>query len=242
MGNVVSAGARPEPGAPGGARRRAPRRASRPSTINKVCGSGLKAVMLAAQAIEAGDSRHRRRRRHGVDEPTRPYLLPAAREGLRLGHGKVVDSMIHDGLWCAVRRLPHGDDRRARRREVPRQPRGPGRLRRRTATARRPRARARAAPSRDEILPVDDPAAGRATPTVVDRDESVRADTTPESLGALKPAFDKDGTVTAGNAPGVNDGAAALVVMARRRRARARPDAARARSSARRPAASSRSG
>ena len=135
-----------------------------------------------------------------------PYLLPRVREGLRMGHGELVDSMIHDGLWCAFETVPHGQRRRGRRRALPRDPRGAGRVRRAQPPARR-RSATEAGWFKDEILPDRDPAEEGRPPIVVDRDESIRADTTVESLAALKPAFKKDGTVTAGNAPGVNDGA-----------------------------------
>ena len=123
--------------------------------------------------------------------------------------------MIHDGLWCAFDNCHMGISGRGRRRDVQRHARGAGRVRRREPppkAARRPRR----AWFKDEILPVSIPQK-KGAPVVVDRDESIRADTTAESLAKLKPAFKKDGTVTAGNAPGVNDGAAALVVMAAER-------------------------
>ena len=140
-----------------------------------------------------------------------PYLLKGARWGYRMGHGEVVDSMLAEGLTCAIEGVPHGHHRRG----------GRGEVRRRAAPSRtRSPPRASAAPSRrcatgafaDEIVPVDDPAEERARRCACDA-TSIRAPgTTVEKLAALKPAFKKDGTVTAGNASGINDGAAALVV------------------------------
>ncbi len=173
--------------------------------------------MLAAQGIATGDIDVAVA--GGMESMSNaPYLLPRVREGLRMGNGKVVDSMINDGLWCAFEQLPHGHVRRSRRRDVPRRARGAGRVRRRQPSEGGARDRARAG-SRTRSCRSRS-RRRREPPIVVDRDEAIRADTTAEaSLGALKPAFKKDGTVTAGNAPGVNDGAAALVVMAAERRA-----------------------
>jgi acetyl-CoA C-acetyltransferase len=182
-------------------------------SINKVCGSGLKAVMLAAQGIATGD----------VDVVVAggmesmsncPYLLPRVREGLRLGTGEVVDSMINDGLWCAFEGVHMGNagETVAECYHVGRELQD--------AYAARSHAKAAAATAegrfKDEILPVEIPQKG-GTAIVFDRDESIRADTTVASLAALKPAFKKDGTVTAGNAPPVNDGASAVVVMSAER-------------------------
>ncbi len=180
-------------------------------TINKVCGSGLKAVMLAAQGIATGDIDIAVA--GGMESMSNsPYLLPRVREGLRMGNGTLVDSMIHDGLWCAFEQChmgmsgehvaEHVQGRRASEQDDYAA----------EAIARRRTRRARAGSS-DEIRAGRDPAEEGA-PRRLDHDEAVRADTTTEALAGLKPAFKKDGTVTAGNAPGVNDGAAALVVMA----------------------------
>ena len=179
-------------------------------TINKVCGSGLKAVMLAAQAIATGD----------IDVAVAggmesmsgaPYLLPRVREGLRMGNGTVVDSMIADGLWCALDNCHMGvsGELVAETFDVSRaeQDRYAAESHRKAALA------TREGRFRDEILPVTGPQKTGAA-LVVTEDEPIRPDTSEASLAALKPAFKKDGTVTAGNAPGVNDGAAALVVMA----------------------------
>jgi acetyl-CoA C-acetyltransferase len=179
-------------------------------TVNKVCGSGLKAVMLAAQGIATGDIDVAVA--GGMESMSNaPYLLPRVREGLRMGNGTVVDSMIADGLWCSFDNCHMGMSGEvvAETYHVERceQDRYAAESHRRAAHA------TREGWFRDEILPVSLPQK-KGAPVIVDRDESIREDTSEASLAALKPAFKKDGTVTAGNAPGVNDGAAALVVMA----------------------------
>jgi acetyl-CoA C-acetyltransferase len=179
-------------------------------TVNKVCGSGLKAVMLAAQGIATGDIDVAVA--GGMESMSNaPYLLPRVREGLRMGNGTVVDSMIADGLWCSFDNCHMGMSGEvvAETYHVERceQDRYAAESHRRAAHA------TREGWFRDEILPVSVPQK-KGAPAIVDRDESIREDTSEASLAALKPAFKKDGTVTAGNAPGVNDGAAALVVMA----------------------------
>ena len=179
-------------------------------TVNKVCGSGLKAVMLAAQGIATSDIDIAVA--GGMESMSNaPYLLPRVREGLRMGNGTVVDSMIADGLWCSFDNCHMGMSGEvvAETYHVERceQDRYAAESHRRAAHA------TREGWFRDEILPVSVPQR-KGAPIVVDRDESIREDTSEASLGALKPAFKKDGTVTAGNAPGVNDGAAAVVVMA----------------------------
>ena len=178
-------------------------------TINKVCGSGLKAVMLGHQAIQTGDVDIAVA--GGMESMSNcPYLLPRVREGLRMGHGTVVDSMIQDGLWCPFETWHMGNAGEcvADAYKVTRE--------QQDAFAAESHQKAAAAHTagrfKDETLPVSIPQK-TGEPVVFDRDESVRADTTAETLRALKPAFKKDGTVTAGNAPPVNDGAAALVVM-----------------------------
>lgn len=179
-------------------------------TINKVCGSGLKAVMLAAQGIATGDIEIAVA--GGMESMSNcPYLLPRVREGLRMGDGTIVDSMIHDGLWDSFNNIHMGvtgevvsEKYRVTREEQDRY----------AVESHRRAAEATANGwFKDEILPITIPQK-KGDPVVIDRDESIRPDTSVESLGRLKPAFKKDGTVTAGNAPGVNDGAAALVVMA----------------------------
>ena len=208
MGNVVSAGQGQNPA------RQAALNGGLPDqvaclTINKVCGSGLKAVMLADQAIRVGDAEIVVA--GGMESMSNcPYLLPRVREGLRLGHGEVVDSMVHDGLWCAFENWHMGmtGEAVAERYAV-------ARCEQDVYAAESHRRAAEATSTgafRAEILPVELPQK-RGPAVVVDRDEPIRADSAAEALGALKPAFKPDGTVTAGNAPGVNDGAAALVVM-----------------------------
>jgi acetyl-CoA C-acetyltransferase len=178
-------------------------------TINKVCGSGLKAVMLAAQGIATGDIEIAVA--GGMESMSNcPYLAPRLREGLRMGDGQLVDSMIRDGLWCAFEDCHMGLSG-----EVVAEQYHVGRAEQDEYAAHSHQKAARAAREgwfRDEILPVALPQK-KGPAVVLDRDEPIREDSTADALAALKPAFRKDGTVTAGNAPGVNDGAAALVVM-----------------------------
>jgi acetyl-CoA C-acetyltransferase len=208
MGNVVSAGEGQAP-----ARQAALRggldNAVGALTINKVCGSGLKAVMLAAQGIALNDIDIAVA--GGMESMSNcPYLLTRVREGLRMGDGKIVDSMIHDGLWDSFHDMHMGltGEHVAEKYCVTREQQDEY-----AAGSHRKAAHAtREGWFRDEILPVSIPQK-KGDAIVVDRDEGIREDTTREALAKLKPAFKKDGTVTAGNAPGVNDGAAALVVM-----------------------------
>jgi acetyl-CoA C-acetyltransferase len=212
MGNVVSAGLGQNPA------RQAALNGGLPNhvaalTINKVCGSGLKAVMLADQGIKVGDIDVAVA--GGMESMSNaPYLLPRVRDGLRMGNGEVVDAMINDGLWCAFEHCHMGNSG-----EVVAEHYKVGRAAQDEYAARSHQKAARATSEgdfADEILPITIPQK-KGDPLVFDRDEGIRGDTTPESLAALKPAFKKDGTVTAGNAPGVNDGASALVVMAAER-------------------------
>jgi acetyl-CoA C-acetyltransferase len=178
-------------------------------TINKVCGSGLKAVMLAAQGIAVGDIEIAVA--GGMESMSNaPYLVPRIREGLRMGNGQLVDSMINDGLWCSFENCHMGmagehvaDTYKVGRAEQDEY----------AASSHQKAAQAiREGWFKDEIVPVSIKQR-KGDPIIVDRDESVREDTTAEILGGLKPAFRKDGgSVTAGNAPGVNDGASAVVV------------------------------
>jgi acetyl-CoA C-acetyltransferase len=182
-------------------------------TINKVCGSGLKAVMLAAQGIATGDIEIAVA--GGMESmSSAPYLLRRVREGLRMGNGELTDSMVHDGLWCSFEQCHMGISG-----EVVAEKYGVAR-REQDEFAASSHHRAAEATRQgwftEEILPITIPQKQGAA-IVVDRDEPIREDTTVEALGALKPAFKKDGTVTAGNAPGVNDGAAAVVVMSEAR-------------------------
>jgi acetyl-CoA C-acetyltransferase len=182
-------------------------------TINKVCGSGLKAVMLAHQGIRTGDIDIAVT--GGMESMSScPYLLPRVREGLRMGNSTVIDSMIHDGLWCPFEgwHMGNAGECVAEIYKVTREQQDVY-----SAQSHQKAAAAHAAGKfKDEMLPVPIPQK-KGDPILFDRDESVRADTTAETLRALKPAFKKDGSVTAGNAPPVNDGAAALVVMSAER-------------------------
>ena len=179
-------------------------------TINKVCGSGLKAVMLAHQGIQTGDIDIAVA--GGMESMSNcPYIVPKVREGLRMGHGTVIDLMIHDGLWCPFENWHMGNAGEcvADLHKVTREQQDQY-----SVDSHKKAAAAQAAGKFNaEILPVSIPQK-KGDPIVFNKDESVRADTTAEALRALKPAFKKDGSVTAGNAPPVNDGAAALVVMA----------------------------
>jgi len=177
-------------------------------TINKVCGSGLKAVMMAAQGIQLGDTEVVVA--GGMESMSNaPYLLEKAREGYRLGNGTLIDSMINDGLWCAFDNQHMGCTG-----EVVAERFNVNRTEQDEYALRSHRKAARAIKNgrfKDEIVPVEIPQKKGAA-TVFDTDETVREDTSMEVLGKLKPAFKEGGTVTAGNAPGVNDGASALVV------------------------------
>ncbi len=212
MGNVVQAGLGQNP-----ARQAALHGGLKPQvgalTVNKVCGSGLKAVALAAQAVQVGDSEIVVA--GGMESMSNcPYLLPGARQGYKLGSAELVDSMVHDGLWDAFENFHMGqtaelvsDKYRVSREEQ-------------DAYALESHRRAVAAIKEcrfsQEIVPVEIPGK-KGEVTVISRDEGPREDTSAEALRKLKPAFKKDGTVTAGNAPGVNDGAAATVVTSERK-------------------------
>jgi acetyl-CoA C-acetyltransferase len=209
MGNVVSAGLGQNP-----ARQAAIFGGLAPETgamtINKVCGSGLKAVALAAQAIQTGNSSIVVA--GGMESMTNaPYLLPQARKGYRLGNATIVDSMVHDGLWDIYNDYHMGvtGENVAEKYGITREEQDEFALNsHRKAVAAIKECRFKA-----QVVPVELPVKKKgAVPVIFDKDESPRADTTIEILRALKPAFKKDGTVTAGNAPGVNDGAAAVVV------------------------------
>jgi len=212
MGNVVSAGLGQAP-----ARQAALRGGLADHvaalTINKVCGSGLKAVMLAAQAIAAEDADVVVA--GGMESMSNsPYLLTRVREGWRMGNVESIDSMIHDGLWCSFEQCHMGHAG-----EVVSTEYNIGRLQQDEFALASHRKAARAANEGRfdaEILPITLPQK-KGPPAVINRDESVRPETNAEALAALRPAFKSDGTVTAGNAPPVNDGAAALVVMSARR-------------------------
>ena len=219
MGNVVSAGLGQAP-----ARQAAIRGGLADHvaalTINKVCGSGLKAVMLAAQAIATGDIEIAVA--GGMESMSNsPYLLQGAREGLRMGNAPLVDTMVNDGLWCSFEQCHMGNAG-----EVVADEYGIARGAQDAYAAESHRRAADATANgrfTAEMLAIAVPRKkgdARHTPALFDHDESIRANTTVEALGALRPAFRADGTVTAGNAPPVNDGAAALVVMSAERATR----------------------
>ena len=208
LGNVISAGLGQNPA------RQAALGAGLPDsvaalTINKVCGSGLKAVMLASQGISTGDADVVVA--GGMESMTQtPYLLKRMREGVRLGNQTLMDSMIHDGLWCALENCHMGitGEEISKRYGITREEQD--------AYALESHRKAAAATSEgwftDEILTVD--LTGKNTEsTKLTVDESITHDASSSTLAKLKPAFIEEGTVTAGNAPGVNDGAAAVVVM-----------------------------
>jgi acetyl-CoA C-acetyltransferase len=214
MGNVVSAGLGQNP-----ARQAAIFGGLSPATgamtINKVCGSGLKSVALAAQAVQTGNSSIVVA--GGMESMTNaPYLLPQARKGYRLGNAQIIDSMVHDGLWDVYNDYHMGitGENVAEKYGITRQEQDEFAVNsHRKAVAAIKECRFKA-----QIVPVEIPAKKKgAAPVIFDKDEGPREDTTIEILRALKPAFKKDGTVTAGNAPGVNDGAAAVVVTSAQR-------------------------
>jgi acetyl-CoA C-acetyltransferase len=211
LGNVVQAGLGQNP-----ARQAALKGGCDPRvaamTINKVCGSGLKAVALAAQAVQVGNSEIVVA--GGMESMSNcPYLLPQARTGYRLGDGKLIDSMIHDGLWDAYEDFHMGmtGELVAEKYGISREEQD-----RFAVESHQKAVRARKSCFFEaQILPIDVPQK-KGNPVVIKYDESPREDTSMEALAKLKPAFKKDGTVTAGNAPGTNDGAAALVVTSER--------------------------
>jgi acetyl-CoA C-acetyltransferase len=210
MGNVLQAGLGQNPARQAAIKAGLPESASS-MTINKVCGSGLKAIHLAAQAIIAGDAEIVVA--GGMENMSQaPYLLKNARDGFKMGDQKLVDSMISDGLWCAFNDYHMGvtaenlcskyeigrseqDEFAAASQEKAVKAIGEGKF-------------------KDEIVPIQIPQR-KGDPVVFDTDEYPKKGTTAEKLGGLRPAFKKDGSVTAGNASGINDGAAALVVMSR---------------------------
>jgi acetyl-CoA C-acetyltransferase len=179
-------------------------------TVNQVCGSGLRAVSLAAQAIQTGDAEIVVA--GGMESMTNaPYLLQQARSGYRMGNGNLVDAMINDGLWDVYNQFHMGAaaEMVAEKYNISREEQD--------AFAAESHRRAAAATAegrfRAQILPVEVPPAKKGElPRAFDADEAIRPDTTVQILAKLKPAFKQGGTVTAGNAPGVSDGAAALVV------------------------------
>jgi len=207
MGNVVSAGIGQAPA------RQAALHSGLPVdipafTINKVCGSGLKAVMLAAQAIRAGDAQVFVA--GGMESMSNaPYLLPKARTGYRMGDGKIVDSVVHDGLWCAFENIHMGNEAEviAEKFGVTREEQD------RFSLQSHQKAAAATASGRfkEEIIPIE--VKQKKGTVVIDTDEPIRGDSSMDILTRLMPAFQEGGTVTAGNAPGLSDGASATVVV-----------------------------
>jgi len=214
LGQVLTAGAGQNPA------RQAAVKAGLPHevpalTLNKVCGSGLKAVQLAVQAIRCGDAEIVIA--GGMENMSlAPYVLPRVRTGLRLGHAELVDSMLSDGLWDAFNDYHMGQtaENLVQKYQLSREAQD--------AFAARSQQRAAAAVEsgrfREEITPVAIPQR-KGEPLLFDTDEGIRADTTTEGLARLRPAFAKDGSVTAGNASSLNDGAAAVLVMSAARAA-----------------------
>ena len=212
MGNVLAAGLGQNPA------RQASIQAGLPytvpaMTINKVCGSGLKAVHLAAQAIIAGDAEVVVA--GGFENMSQaPYIMRNAREGFRMGDQKIIDTLIQDGLWCAFNDYHMGvtAENLCDQYDISRQEQD--------EFAARSQARASEAISAnkfaEEIVPVEIPQR-KGEPVIFSQDEYVKHGTTAEKLNGLRPAFKKDGSVTAGNASGINDGAAAVVVMSKQR-------------------------
>jgi acetyl-CoA C-acetyltransferase len=176
-------------------------------TINKVCGSGLKAVMLAAQAIRAGDERCLVA--GGMESMSNaPHYLYGLRGGIKAGNSQLVDGMIHDGLWDSFSNTHMGNlaEYTAKKAGVSRADQDAFAL----ASHQKAVAAMEACRFKAETIAVEIP--GKKGPTVIEKDEGPRKETSLEALAALKPSFERDGTVTAGNAPGLNDGASALVV------------------------------
>src|SRR5919109_4006401 len=214
MGNVVSAGLGQNPA------RQAALNAGIPPevgamTVNKVCGSGLKAVALAAQAVQTGNSDIVVA--GGMESMTNaPYLLPQARKGYRQGNAQIIDSMVYDGLWDIYNNYHMGitGENVAEKYGILREDQDEFALN----SHRKAVAATKECRLKSQIVPVELPAKRKGeAPVIFDKDESPRDDTTIEILRSLKAAFKKDGTVTAGNAPGVNDGAAAVVVTSAKR-------------------------
>jgi len=209
MGNVVSAGVGQAPA------RQAAIHADLPVdipafTVNKVCGSGLKAVMLAAQAIRAGDAQAFVA--GGMESMSNaPYLLTQARTGYRMGDAKMIDAVVHDGLWCAFENIHMGSEAEiiAEKFGVTREEQDQYSFQ----SHQRAAAATTAGRFKDEIIPIE--VKQKNGVLVVDTDEPIRGDTSMDMLAKLMPVFQQGGTVTAGNAPGLSDGASATVVTER---------------------------
>jgi acetyl-CoA C-acetyltransferase len=208
MGNVIQAGEGQAPA------RQAAIKAGLPptvgaTTVNKICGSGMKTVMMAAQAIVAGDGDIFVA--GGMENMTLgPYLLPKARQGYRLGNGVLVDATVHDGLWCSFQNQHMGTAAEwiAREYGLTRQELDEYAL----GSHRKAIAAIQVGKFKAEVVPVEAPQR-KGPPVIFETDECPRVDTSIEALAQLRPAFQEGGMVTAGNSPGITDGAAALVVM-----------------------------
>lgn len=214
LGNVISAGLGQNP-----ARQAALNGGLPPEvaalTINKVCGSGLKAVGLAAQAIQTGNAEIVVA--GGMESMTNaPYLLPQARKGYRLGNSQIIDSMVNDGLWDVYNNYHMGmtGENVAEKYGITREQQDEFAVN----SHRKAMQAWKECRFKSQVMPIEIPARKKGEPaTIFDKDEGPRDDTTVETLRALKPAFKKDGSVTAGNASTINDGAAAVVVMGARK-------------------------
>ncbi|AMQ07144.1 acetyl-CoA C-acetyltransferase [Sporosarcina psychrophila] len=210
MGNVLQAGLGQNPA------RQAAMKAGLPETvpaltINKVCGSGLKAVHLARQAIIAGDADIIVA--GGMENMSQaPYIMKNGREGFKMGDQKIIDSMISDGLWCAFNDYHMGitAENLCDRYSITREEQDTFSA----ASQQKAAAAIEAGTFAEEIVAIEIPQR-KGDPILFDQDEFVKAGTTADKLGKLRPAFKKDGSVTAGNASGINDGAAAFVIMSK---------------------------
>jgi acetyl-CoA C-acetyltransferase len=214
IGNVVSAGLGQNPARQAAIYGGLPPEVSA-VTVNMVCGSGLRAIALAAQSIQTGNAEIVVA--GGMESMTNaPYLLPQARSGFRMGNAVAVDSMVHDGLWDVYNDFHMGQTAElvAEKYGITREDQDCFAL----LSHKKAAAAWREGRFAAEVVPVEVPAKKKGqAPALFERDESIREDATIEALRALKPAFKKDGSVTAGNAPGVNDAAAAVVVMTERK-------------------------
>lgn len=211
MGNVVSAGLGQAPARQAAIKAGLPSDQIMATTVNKICGSGLKAVMLGAAMIRNGDAQFIVG--GGMENMNlAPYLLSQARTGYRLGHGQVLDACVHDGLWCAFENHHMGVSAEWIAREY-------GLTRAQLdefalSSHRKAVAAIDSGKFREEIVPVPIPSR-KGPPQDFDTDECPRRDSTLEALAKLRPAFCDDGLVTAGNSPGITDGAAAVVIAGR---------------------------
>jgi acetyl-CoA C-acetyltransferase len=211
MGNVVSAGLGQAPARQAAIKAGLPADRITATAVNKICGSGLKTIMFGAAMIRSGDAQIIVA--GGMENMNlAPYLLPQARTGYRLGHGQVLDACVHDGLWCAFENHHMGNSAEwiAREYGLTRSQLDEYAL----SSHRKAVAAIDNGKFREEITPVQIPSR-KGPPQVFDTDECPRADTTLEALSKLRPAFSSDGVVTAGNSPGITDGAAAVVIVRR---------------------------